>query len=129
MNDAPDLGPPASYLVLSKGAAVYSCDGKSLGSVQEVLADPDVDIFDGIILDTSVLPGGHRFADAEQVEEVFERGVLLKLDAAAAEGLPEPTENAAAMEADPTDEPDSKLEQKLHRAWELLSGKQPGKGD
>jgi uncharacterized protein YrrD len=121
----PDLGQPASYLVLSKGAEVYSCDGKELGKVEEVLAEPELDLFDGVILDTSVLPGGHRFVDADQVEEIFERGVLLKLDAAAAEGLPEPTQNAAAMEADPTDEPDSRLEQKLHRAWELLSGKEP----
>jgi uncharacterized protein YrrD len=121
----PDLGEPSSYLVLSKGAAVYSCDGEKVGEVEEVLADAEIDIFDGVILDTSVLPGGHRFVDAEQVEEIFERGVLLKTDRAASESLPEPVANPAAMEADPTDEPDSKLEQKLHRAWELLSGKEP----
>ena len=96
-----------------------------MGEVEEILADPEIDIFDGLILDTSVLPGGHRFADAEQVEEIFERGVLLKADRAAAEDLPEPAANPAAMEADPSDEPDSKLEQRLHRAWELLSGKEP----
>lgn len=121
----PDLGEPASYLVLQAGAAVYSCDGEKVGEVQDVLADPEIDIFDGVILDTSVLPGGHRFVDADQVEEIFERGVLLKGDRAAAESLPEPAANPAAMEADPTDEPDSKLEQRLHRAWELLSGKEP----
>ncbi len=121
----PDLGEPASYLVLEQGAPVYSCDGETVGSVEHVLADEEVDIFDGIVLDTSVLPGGHRFVDADQVEEVFERGVLLKLDKAATEQLREPEANPAAMEADPIDEPDSKLEQKLHRAWELLSGKEP----
>jgi uncharacterized protein YrrD len=120
-----DLGEPASYLVLKSGAAVYSCDGEKVGEVEDVLADPEIDIFDGLILDTSVLPGGHRFVDADQVEEIFERGVLLKADRAAAESLPEPAANPAAMEADPTEEPDSKLEQRLHRAWELLSGKEP----
>ena len=120
-----DLGQPSSYLTLKKGAPVYSRDGKSLGEVEEVLADAEIDIFDGVILDTSVLPGGHRFVDADQVEECFDRGLLLKLDAAAAEKLPEPAANPAAMEADPTDEPDSKLEQRLHRAWELLSGLEP----
>jgi uncharacterized protein YrrD len=124
----PDLGQPASYLVLTEGAAVYSCDGEQVGVVEHVLAEPEIDIFDGIVLDTSVLPGGHRFVDADQVEEIFEKGVLLKADRAGAEALPEPAENPAAMEADPTDEPDSKLEQRLHRAWELLSGKEP-KGD
>ncbi len=121
----PDLGAPASYVVLEEGTPVYSSDGERVGVVEHVLADAEVDIFDGIVLDTSVLPGGHRFVDADQVEEVYERGVLLKLERAAAEALPEPAANPAVMEADPTDEPDSKLEQRLHRAWELLSGKEP----
>src|ERR687895_798363 len=96
-----DLGQPSSYLSLKAGVPVYSCDGESVGEVEHVLADPDADIFDGLVLDTSVLPGGHRFVDAPEVEEIFERGVLLKLDAAAAERLPEPSENPAAMRADP----------------------------
>ena len=73
-SDKPDLGQPSSYLTLQKGAPVYSCDGKSLGNVEEVLADAEIDIFDGVILDTSVLPGGHRFVDADQVEECFDTG-------------------------------------------------------
>ena len=121
----PDLGQPSSYLVLKGGEDVYSSDGEKVGVVEDVLADSEIDIFDGIVLDTSVLPGGHRFVDADQVEEIFERGVRLKADRAGAEALPEPAANPAAMEADPTDEPDSKLEQRLHRAWELLSGKEP----
>lgn len=120
-----DLGQPASYMVLERGAAVYSCDEQEVGRVEHVLAEAEIDIFDGIVLDTSVLPGGHRFVDADQVEEIFERGVLLKLDREAAESLPEPAENPAAMDADPAEDPDSKLEQRLHRAWELLSGKEP----
>jgi len=118
-----DLGSPSSYLMLESGLPVYSSDGEKVGEVEHVLADRDSDIFDGIILDTSVLPGGHRFVDAPEVEEVFERGVLLKLDREAAHRLPEPSQNPATMRADPTAEPDSKLESKLKRAWELLSGK------
>ena len=64
---------------------MYSSDGSELGKVEHVLADPDVDLFDGFVLDTSVLPGGHRFADATQVDEIYERGVVLTVDAAAAE--------------------------------------------
>jgi len=118
-----DLGQPSSYLTLAKGAVVYSCDGDEVGKVEHVLAASDEDIFDGIVLDTSVLPGGHRFCDANQVEEIFERGVLLKLDRGSAEGLPEPTESPAAMEENPAEEPDTELESKLKRAWELISGK------
>jgi hypothetical protein len=84
----PDLGKPSSYLSLGKGAEVYSRDHQRVGQVEHVLAVPEDDIFDGIVLDTSILPGGHRFVDADQVEEIFERGVLLKIDRPAAENLP-----------------------------------------
>ena len=120
-----DLGAPISYLALDKGVPVYSSDGKELGKVEHVLAEPEEDIFDGFVIDTSVLPGGHRFVDAEQVEEIFDRGVLLKIDRKMAEALPEPTQNPAAMAltADDVAESDEgKLKRKLHRAWELISG-------
>ena len=118
-----DLGKPSSYLTLKEGTPVFSCDGQKLGVVEHILADPETDIFDGLVIDRSILPGGHRFTDADQVEEIFERGVLLKLDRRAAEALPEPGENPAAIEAAPGDELPGKLEQKLRRAWEKISGK------
>jgi uncharacterized protein YrrD len=117
-----DLGPPSSYLALRPGAAVYSSDGEKLGEVEHVLAEPEEDIFDGFVIDTSVLPGGHRFADAPEVAEIYERGVVLKLDAASAEGLPEPSANPGVMEADPGDPAPGGLEGKLRRAWDLISG-------
>jgi uncharacterized protein YrrD len=118
-----NLGDPSSYMALKPGVPVYSCDGHKVGEVEHVLADLDTDIFDGVVLDTSVLPGGHRFVDAPEVEEIFERGMLLKLDRTAAEQLPEPSANPAVMREDPAEKPDGKLESKLKRAWELLSGK------
>jgi PRC-barrel domain len=121
-----DLGDPSSYLSLQAGASVYSCDGDEVGRVEHVLADPDADIFDGLVLDTSVLPGGQRFVDGDQVEEIFDRGVLLKLDRAAAERLPEPAENPATLEVSPDDVAqgdEDALKRKLRRAWELISGK------
>jgi uncharacterized protein YrrD len=120
-----DLGSPSSYLALGKGSECYSCDGEKVGEVEHVLAAPDEDIFDGIVLDTSVLPGGHRFVDAEQVEEIFERGVLLKIDRRESESLPEPGPNPAVMEVSPDDvaeEDEGVLKRKLHRAWQLISG-------
>ena len=89
---APDLGQPASYLVLRTGEPVYSCDGELVGKVERVLADAEADIFDGLVLDDSELGDRSRFVAGEQVEEVFERGVLLKCDRAAAESLPEPSD-------------------------------------
>jgi hypothetical protein len=121
-----DLGEPSSYLALGKGTAVYSSDGEKVGEVEHVLAVPEKDIFDGIVLDTSVLPGGHRFVDAPEVEEIFDRGVLLKIDRSQAESLPQPGENPAALEVGPDDVSDTgggELKRKLRHAWDLISGK------
>jgi uncharacterized protein YrrD len=121
-----DLGQPSSYLALEEGTEVYSSDGERIGKVEHVLAVPEDDIFDGIVLDTSVLPGGHRFVDAPQVQECFDRGVVLKIDRAAAESLPEPSANPGALEVGPdelSETQESALRQKLGRAWDLISGK------
>jgi hypothetical protein len=117
-----DLGAPASYLTLAAGVPVYSSDGQRLGDVEYILAEPEKDIFDGIVFDASPIPGGHRFVDAPEVEEIYERGVVLALEAAAAERLHEPGPNPAAMSAGPDDVTESDLERKLRRAWDLISG-------
>jgi uncharacterized protein YrrD len=109
-------------LAVRPGVPVYSSDGKNLGEVEHVLAVPDDDIFDGIVLDTSVLPGGHRFVDAPEVAEIYELGVVLKIDAVAAEALPEPSANPGAIEVGPGDMVKGGHD-KLRRAWDLISGK------
>jgi uncharacterized protein YrrD len=118
-----DLGAPGSYMTLGEGVPVYSRDGQRLGEVEHVLAEPDKDIFDGIVFDASPLPGGHRFVDAPEIESIHERGVVLALDAAGAERLPEPSENPARMSASPDDTAEGDLERKLRRAWDLISGR------
>jgi hypothetical protein len=85
-----DLGAPRSYLTLERGTPVFARDGSKVGAVDQILADERADVFDGLVVDTSVLPGGQRFVEASKVDEIFERGVVLDLDAAAAERLPEP---------------------------------------
>ena len=124
-----DLGAPSSYLTLAEGTPVYSSDGTRLGEVEHVLADPDADIFDGIVIDRSVLPGGHRFADASQVAEIFERGIVLTVDAAAAESAAraerKPGGHGVTGEDFVEREWDDEIEQKLKRAWARISGKAP----
>src|SRR5215212_2434291 len=117
-----DLGAPASYLTLSPGVPVYSSDAQRLGDVEHVLGDPEKDIFDGIVFGGASLEGGHRFVDAPEVGEIYERGVVLTLDAAAAEQLHQPGPNPATMSASPDDAVESELERKLRRAWDLISG-------
>jgi hypothetical protein len=118
-----DLGPPASYLTLGAGAPVYSSDGERIGTVEHVLADADTDIFDGIVIDTRLGPGGHRFADAPLVDEIYEGGVVLTASAAEAESLPEPTPGPPAVEVGPEDVVPDDLRRKLRRAWDLISGR------
>ena len=80
-----DLGDPASYLILADGTPVYARGGEQLGNVGEVLADPSVDVFDGLVVNA---PEGRRFVAAAQVDRVYERGVVLTIDADAAAALP-----------------------------------------
>lgn len=85
-----DLGQPDSYLDLKAGTAVYSSDEQLLGKVERVRAAVDLDIFDGIVIDRGHRSGGHRYVDAAQVREIFERGVALSISAEEADRLPEP---------------------------------------
>ncbi len=115
-----DLGAPISYLALPRGVPVYDAAGERVGTVDHVLADERVDVFDGLIVDTRPRPGGHRFADADQIAELHERGVVLSVGGAA---LHEPTPAPAAMRATPDDVAASGLEAKLRRAWDWISGR------
>ncbi len=83
-----DLGTPGSYISLERRTPVFSSDGEEVGRVEEVLADAGADVFDGLVVATGALGRERRFVEAAQVEEIFERGVVLKLDAAQARGLP-----------------------------------------
>ena len=119
-----DLGNPASYLVVAGGTPVLSSDGREVGKVEHVLADADSDVFDGVIVDMRAGPGGHRFADAAEVDAIYERGVVLRLDAAAAGRLPEPAENPATVAWEgPEESVPEEMGDKLRRAWDYLSGK------
>lgn len=119
---AMDLGEPASYEVLSAGTPVYSSDEQQIGKVSHVLADEREDVFDGIIISEHIFGEEHRFVDADDVQAIFERGVLLKLDRAACEQLPKPSANPAVMRDDPAESSSEFRNQKLRRAWDRISG-------
>ncbi len=117
-----DLGEPSSYGVLTSGTPVYSSDGEQIGTVKHVLAAEDEDVFDGIVIGEHRFGSEHRFADADDVQEIFDRGVVLKLDSAACAQLPKPSANPAVMRDDPAESKGDFRRQKLMRAWDLLSG-------
>src|SRR3954467_5947844 len=93
-----DFGAPIAYLVLPEGVAARTNDGREVGTVKRVLAVPDDDIFDGLILEP---PAGDGFVDADRAGELYERGVVLALSADELHHMPEPTVSPPAVGARP----------------------------
>jgi uncharacterized protein YrrD len=118
-----DYGEPRSFLDIEEGVDVISSDGQRVGALQHVLSDEQADIFDGIVVDTALGPGGHRFVDAPEVSEFRERAVLLTLPAADVDALPEPSANPAVMQHGGEEDAEGARAQKLRRAWDLISGR------
>lgn len=69
------------------------------------------------------MSGGRRFVDASEVAEIYERGVVLTIDAAAARNLPELGANPGSLDISPDDLAKDDGHNKLRRAWDLISGK------
>jgi hypothetical protein len=82
----PDEGLPIAYEVLQPGCPVYASDGQLVGTVQQVIAAPELDIFHGLELHGDPRP---RFVAAEHVQSLHEHRVDLRIDAATVAGLPE----------------------------------------
>jgi hypothetical protein len=80
-------GEPVSYLVLAPGTPVYATGWVAVGRVREVLAEEALDVFDGITIRTH---HGDRFVDADQIDSLYERAVLLTLSADQCRALPRP---------------------------------------
>jgi hypothetical protein len=112
-----DYGQPSSYLALEAGTDVYSSEGERIGKVEHVLAVPEEDIFDGLVIE---LDGALHFCDAPEVGEIYDNGVVLKLSAAEAAQLPKPSASPAVMESGA--DMDSRFHDKMRRAWDRISG-------
>jgi hypothetical protein len=82
-----DEGLPIAYQVLDEGVPVYAAGGELVGTVDHVVAAPELDIFHGVVIRSEM---GRRFVLAEDIDSLHERGVDLNIDAAAAAALPEP---------------------------------------
>lgn len=107
-NTAPeDLGAPVAYLVLPDETAVYDRSGTEVGTVEHVLSDEHANLFHGLLIKTA---DGHRFAGADQVDGLFERGAIV---AEPADRLAVPSEDAPAELAE-------NRATGLKRAWDWL---------
>ena len=95
------MADPVSWLLIEAGWKVLAVDGSEAGKVDEVTGDSNADIFDGLAVATSAL-GKPRYVPAEQVAEIVEGTVRLKLSPEQVEQLGEYLEPAtsARVEAD-----------------------------
>ena len=101
MSDA-GVDDPISWLLIRRGWKVVSSDGDEVGSVDEVVGDDEHDIFDGLAVAMSVL-GKPRYVPSEQVGEITEGIVHLKLARADAVRLDEYLEPATSAVIEPDD--------------------------
>ncbi len=77
---------PVSWLVIEKGWRVVAADGVEVGTVDRLVGDENIDIFDGLAVSTGTLRTS-VYVPAEQVDEITDGTVTLKIQAAAVERL------------------------------------------
>jgi sporulation protein YlmC with PRC-barrel domain len=80
-------GHPIAYTALQPGTPVQTSDGQQFATVQAVLVDEKVSVFDGIVVRTAE---GTRFVDADQIGSIYTAYVCTTLSAEQAVNLPVP---------------------------------------
>jgi len=83
----PDVPHPIAYTALQPGTPVQTSDGHPFATVQAVLVDEKVSVFDGIVVQTEQ---GTRFIDADHVGSIYTTYVRTTLSAEQAANLPLP---------------------------------------
>ena len=91
------MADPVSWLMIEAGWKVLAADGSEVGKVDEVTGDSNADIFDGLAIATSAL-GKPRYVPSEQVAEIVEGSVRLKLSPEQVKQLDEYLEPATSAE-------------------------------
>lgn len=82
-----DEGRPISYEALEPGTPVLSATGTQFGIVEHVLQIPELDVFDGIAITTSM---GVRFVDRDQITDITTASVRATISNEEIPSLPEP---------------------------------------
>jgi hypothetical protein len=88
---------PIAYTALQPGTPVQTSEGTPFATVQAVLVDEKVSVFDGIVVQTAE---GTRFVDAPQIDAIHTTYVRTTLSAEQAANLPSP-EGSTLVEIKP----------------------------
>jgi len=91
------MADPVSWLMIETGWKVVAADGSEVGQVDEIAGDSNMDIFDGLAIATTAF-GKPRYVPAEQVAEITEGTVRLKLTEDQVDQLGEYLEPATSAE-------------------------------
>jgi hypothetical protein len=79
-----------AYTALLVGTPVQSDDGQEIGRVERVLIVEEVDVFDGVVVETAA---GTRFIDADQIGQIFTTHVCTTVSVDAVTALPTPDQS------------------------------------
>ena len=75
------MADPVAWTVVERGWAVVASDGNEVGKVNEVLGDPEADIFDGFAVGVGAVLDRPRYVPSEIVGAIEEGTVHLTIDA------------------------------------------------
>jgi hypothetical protein len=106
-------------LALTPGTAVVSSTGTQFGTVHHVLQVPELDLFDGITVETK---NGLRFVDRDQISDITTTVVCCDLSDEQAAAL-EPPDAPPSFEPDIAEEENKSITARLGR----LFGRSPWK--
>lgn len=79
---------PVAWLVMEPGWKVVDSNDNEIGRVEEIVGDPNADIFNGLLISTGLFHGA-RYIPAEQIDGITEGRVRLRLDRDELKRLPD----------------------------------------
>lgn len=75
------MADPVSWMVAERGWSVVASDGSEVGKLDQVLGDPEADIFDGLAVGAGTVLNRPLYVPSENVGEIEEGTVHLTIDA------------------------------------------------
>jgi hypothetical protein len=117
-----DEGFQVAYQVVEPGVPIFASGGEQVGTVDHIVAAVEEDIFHGIVMRAD---RGPVFVPADEVAELHERGVDLRIDLVAVAALDAPHGGAPAYRAN---EPGVKPSRWSH-ILDRLGGRDPRRRD
>lgn len=75
------MADPVSWMIAERGWSVVASDGSEVGKLDQVLGDPEADIFDGLAVGAGTVLDRPRYVPSEKVGEIEEGTLHLTIDA------------------------------------------------